>query len=417
MLLQRSVVRLSRWATPMVVGTALRFAICVALVHPAQGLAQYMYLDSNGNGVHDAGDRFRTCPTRFDVWLNTANNRNGSPAACPVGSGALDLSHYEFALQAVGGTVTWGPMSSQVSGFSGTLARDARDTTGTVFYHNGASSGTPQAPGLYKLASLTATLATGSPRIDIITRHPVNGTGRTSFGSTCAATLLFDHTNRHGLTWSDVDGLAAPGPSDARPRITAPGIVVPTDGGTVGFTVTATDVDVDPILVITTNMSALPPGNDAQFSVSGAFTPTATGTFTWTPTAADSGDYVVTFTATNCLDSFTRDTIIHVIGAVSSAQPPSNPLLNFLAANQPNPFSPETSIDYSLAKEAEVRVRIYSANGRAVRTLVNSRMPAGPHVTSWNGTDDSGRPVASGVYLCRLESGSFRMSRRMILLR
>ena len=68
--------------------------ILIMLGSPAETGAQYMYLDSNGNGVHDVGDRMLACPTQVDVWLNTAANRDGSPATCPFGTGALSLSHY-----------------------------------------------------------------------------------------------------------------------------------------------------------------------------------------------------------------------------------------------------------------------------------------------------------------------------------
>lgn len=162
----------------------------------------------------------------------------------------------------------------------------------------------------------------------------------------------------------------------------------------------------------------LPAGHDAVFTAGGLNTPMATGTFTWTPTASDSGDYSVTFTAGNCLSSHVQTSIIHVVGDPTAVEvPEGSRSLNFLAANQPNPFAPNTTIEYPLAKEGDVRIHVFSAGGRAVRTLVNARMPAGPNRTSWNGTDDAGRPMASGVYWCRLESGSFRMSRRMILLR
>jgi len=403
-------------ASPRVAVAAFVVTTIALLAVSAQ--AQYMYLDSNGNGVHDVGDRLRVCPTRIDVWLNTANNRDGSPASCAFGTGGLDLAHYEFVFQAVGGTVTWGPMSNLIEGFARILARDARDTTGTVFYHNGAiRAGAALPPGLYKVATLTVTVATGSPRIDIISRHPNNGTGRTSFGSECPATALYDHTNRHGQTWTDVDGLSQALATDAPPRVTLPGVLIPQDGSTVTFGVTAIDLDADPIVLLTADLSALPLGNDAVFDVTGLGTTIANGTFTWTPTTSDSGDYAVSVTATNCLISLALPTIIHVIGTVSSVETPPIGTPNFLAPNEPNPFSPETSIDYSLSRESEVRVRIYSASGRVVRTLVDGRMPAGPHLTSWNGTDDAGRSVASGVYWCRLESGSFRMSRRMILLR
>ncbi len=392
-------------------------AVGVLALLPTGAGAQYMYLDSNGNGKHDVGDRLRTCPTQVDVWLDTAFNRDATPATCAFGAGALDMSHYEFVLQAVGGTVAYGAMTNQVAGFSGSLARDARDTTGPVYYHNGSSGTGPTSPGLFKLATMTIAVATGTPRIDIITKHPANGTGRTSFGSACEADVFYDHTNRHGATWSDVDGLAQALAADTRPVAVAPGILVPVDGASVSFTVSASDINSDPIQTFTADLSLLPVGNDAVFTAGDLNTLTATGTFSWTPAAADAGDYFVTFTAGNCLASVAQASLIHVIGVAAGVETAEGRPVNFMAANQPNPFAPNTSIDYSLATAGNVRIRVYSATGRAVKSLVNARVPAGPHRTTWNGTDDAGRPVASGVYWCRMESGSFRMSRRMILLR
>ena len=391
----------------------------LALLPPSRTWAQYLYLDSNGNGIHDPADRLRECTTRIDVWLNTANNRNGTPATCPLG-GAMSLSHYEFVLQAVGGTVTWGPMSNLIPAFSQSLARDARDITDPVHYHNGAATtdvpaGT-LAPGLYKVATLSATIATGSPRIDVISKHPNNGTGRTSFGSECVATPPNNHMNRHGATWSDVDGLAAAAAIENDPFPSGPGVAVFKLGDAVDVSVSVSDPDVDPIQTLTANLSELPVGHDAVFTVAGLNTPTASGTLIWHPTLSDAGLYEIPFTTTNCRSSG-HVTTVYVLGTATDVEASETRLINFLAANQPNPFAPNTTIDYSLAKEGDVRIHVFSASGRVVRALVNARMPAGPNRTSWNGTDDAGRPMASGVYWCRLESGSFRMSRRMILLR
>src|SRR2546427_582873 len=153
-----------------------------------------MYLDSNGDGIHDTSDRMnKSAPTTIDVWLDTDSNRDGTPGICEVGTGALDMSHYEFVLHAVGGTITWGPMSNLIAIFTQNLARDSRDSTGAVYYHNGWGATASQLPGLYKVATLTATVATGSPKIDIIDKHNINKTGRTSFGSACEANPERDH--------------------------------------------------------------------------------------------------------------------------------------------------------------------------------------------------------------------------------
>ena len=67
---------------------ALAVSGVAALAPPVAG--QYMYLDSNGNGVHDAGDRMnKSAATPVDVWLDTDSNRDGSPGVCETGPGAL----------------------------------------------------------------------------------------------------------------------------------------------------------------------------------------------------------------------------------------------------------------------------------------------------------------------------------------
>jgi hypothetical protein len=394
--------------------------ILVVLVFPAETCAQYLYLDSNGNGVHDSGDRMRVCPTEVDVWLNTAMNRDGSPATCPFGTGALSLSHYEFELQAVGGTVTWGPMTNHMAGFGLHLGYVTGDSIDPVFYHNGwaaTSVADLPVPGLYRLASLTISSATGSPRIDIITRHPVRGRERTSFGCECPVDAEYDHMNRKGSGWNDVDGLAAPLSTDAPPVTVAPGIAVPQDGALVTFEVSATDPDVDPIIGLTADLSGLPPGNDASFIVAGPHTPKATGTFSWTPTSADSGDYNVGFVASNCVSSPTRTTVIHVIGIPTGVEDDQSPLTNSVSANRPNPFQLSTSLEYTLSHESAVHISIYSVSGRRVRSLFQGRVPAGPHRIVWDGRDESGNPMPSGVYWCHLDAGSLRASRRMALVR
>jgi hypothetical protein len=90
----------------------------------------------------------------------------------------------------------------------------------------------------------------------------------------------------------------------------------------------------------------------------------------------------------------------------------------FLAHNHPNPFNPSTTIEYWLPDAASVRLSIFSADGRRIRTLVDGEWrAAGAQRLRWDGTDGSGRQVGSGVYLSRLEVGGRRESRRMLLLK
>lgn len=87
-----------------------------------------------------------------------------------------------------------------------------------------------------------------------------------------------------------------------------------------------------------------------------------------------------------------------------------------LFQNQPNPFSPETQIRFKLPEAAEVELRIYNPSGRLVRTLVSGEQPAGPHMVRWNGLNDLGRKVSSGVYFYSLRAPGIDESRRMILM-
>ena len=76
-----------------------------------------------------------------------------------------------------------------------------------------------------------------------------------------------------------------------------------------------------------------------------------------------------------------------------------------LDQNWPNPFNSETAIAYSLDERGPVRIEICDSIGRVVRVLVDAVGEAGTHVARWDGRDDRGWRVASGVYLCRMRSG------------
>ena len=88
-----------------------------------------------------------------------------------------------------------------------------------------------------------------------------------------------------------------------------------------------------------------------------------------------------------------------------------------LAQNYPNPFNPDTLIRFTLAKDADVSVNIYNIKGQLVKTLVNDHRKAGEHQVSWNGIDDNGTPVGSGVYLYRMQTNEYLSTKRMILLK
>jgi len=88
-----------------------------------------------------------------------------------------------------------------------------------------------------------------------------------------------------------------------------------------------------------------------------------------------------------------------------------------LAENRPNPFHPETHITFALPGPGPVTLTVYDLTGRVVQTLLAGFRPAGRHETLWDGTDERGVPVASGIYLYELAAGNERLTRRMLLLK
>jgi plastocyanin len=88
-----------------------------------------------------------------------------------------------------------------------------------------------------------------------------------------------------------------------------------------------------------------------------------------------------------------------------------------LEKNYPNPFNPNTIIGFQLPVKEHVELRIYNRLGQEVRTLVNEQYTMGSHNVVWDGRDDRGRSVASGLYVYRLKAGGFVSTETMILVR
>jgi len=88
-----------------------------------------------------------------------------------------------------------------------------------------------------------------------------------------------------------------------------------------------------------------------------------------------------------------------------------------LKQNYPNPFNPTTTITYEIPKASEVNLTIYNTLGQKIRTLINRKQNAGKHEVIWDGKDEIGNEVASGIYLYQLRAGDFVQTRKMILMR
>ena len=94
-----------------------------------------------------------------------------------------------------------------------------------------------------------------------------------------------------------------------------------------------------------------------------------------------------------------------------------SPLRTKLDQNSPNPFTPMTKITFAMSKEAPASLVIYDLSGRAVRTLVSETLKPGEYARLWDGLDNNGREVSSGIYFYKLETEAFNSTRKMVLLK
>ncbi len=88
-----------------------------------------------------------------------------------------------------------------------------------------------------------------------------------------------------------------------------------------------------------------------------------------------------------------------------------------LYQNYPNPFNPQTNIRFTLPKENQVTLNIYNIQGQLIKRLVKQRYDAGAYTVNWNGRDRYDQKVASGIYIYRIQAGSFSQTRKMILIK
>ena len=88
-----------------------------------------------------------------------------------------------------------------------------------------------------------------------------------------------------------------------------------------------------------------------------------------------------------------------------------------LAQNYPNPFNPNTNIDFSLSNESEVKLLIYDLTGKLIKELIDGKKVVGNYSVNWDGTNNDGNKVGAGVYLYKLRTDNFTLTRKMILLK
>ncbi len=204
----------------------------LVLLCAAPASAQYMYLDTNGDGVNTPGDRIPFSEggefTNVDVWLDTTASRDGTAATCASSGEPLSISSYEFCLSVVGGGVDWGTITNHMP-FFGSLGAQKNPQT----YYNGFSGGTLP-PGRYHLATLQVAWRSLGPAppysLEIVATTPLLPGARTAFQSDCGG-ANGDGFLRLGTDWFDTSGLPF-GSIDYYPVFSVPplGMVVPVNG-------------------------------------------------------------------------------------------------------------------------------------------------------------------------------------------
>ncbi|MGH7486682.1 MAG: Ig-like domain-containing protein, partial [bacterium] len=284
------------------------FALAVA----APASAQYMYLDANGNGIHDTGDQLNPngTATPVDLYLITDHNRDGSTATCNQADGPLSMISYAINLQAGNGTATFGGFTNLVGAF--TIHLGSQLNTGNGSFKDAFGGATPLAAGSYKLASLTITGQTGSPKIDIVDQV-IGSQDYTSFGCNCSGND-FDNTYKlsgpaGGTDWTDVDGLtAAAGGGNVNPTLTVLGTVNGAENSPISVTATATDPDAGNTLTISQTSTA----PFLTFSHSPGVSP-ATATMSGTPSFDQAGSYTINWSVSDGAGgSDTKNTAVNI---------------------------------------------------------------------------------------------------------
>jgi hypothetical protein len=114
---------------------------------------------------------------------------------------------------------------------------------------------------------------------------------------------------------------------------------------------------------------------------------------------------------------FLRDSIFWMGNILPQVVPAGPALKNSLSQNYPNPFNPQTSIAFSIKDRGAVSLKVYNVNGELVRTLANESRTAGAYTLTWDGHNDSGQPVSSGVYFYKLVTNNFSQTKKMVLLK
>ncbi|HYJ34094.1 MAG TPA: putative Ig domain-containing protein [Candidatus Binatia bacterium] len=261
-------------------------------------LAQYMYMDTNGDGVWSTADVLNPngTPTSVDVYLNTTHNRDGSVATCDSQDGNLAIwNSFATHISVPGGTVTFSNYTNQQAAFTINCSNGGLAFTSTATdAAQCQATGTPVDNGgtTQKLYTMTVTGVSGTPSLQFVPTNTLDN-NPTSFGTNCGGND-FDNTYKLGTDWFDVNGAGPAAGGNALPILS----VATTASGTEGqpFTITATATDTDGADVLTITATGYP--SSLTLTTTPA-THTATATLSGTLGLDDQGDHTITWSVSD----------------------------------------------------------------------------------------------------------------------
>ena len=193
----------------------LLLGVIAALAIGAPAHSQYIFMDTNADGVCNTSDQLTSASTSIDIWLNTNHDKNGTVKTCSSNAGQpLDAFSYDLVVHQAGtGSITFNSYTNAASGFTQVNALTVAGADAGVGY--GAPLGGNLAPGLYKLGTFNVSV-TGTPTLSFVgeSTNPSIPSPVTGFGSSCDATT-YANTVTLSIDFVDNCGTASGTPAQS----------------------------------------------------------------------------------------------------------------------------------------------------------------------------------------------------------
>ncbi len=322
-------------------------------------------------------------------------------------------------------TFTWTPSDTQSGAYSVTFmvtdpygAADTMAVAITVTSVNHKPHFTPvSAKTVMQLDSLTFTVTAADSDNDVITYSASGLPAGATFSATThtfAWQPSYNQLGAYSVTFKATD------PAGAYDSLVVP--------------ITVTIKYVQPIIL--SHTPATPPdsvqiGSSMTFGVTvPQVNPYDTLSYSWSVNSVAQSGHDSTFTTTlpNTRSNVSVQVVVSDKGGLTATQTwsflvtavekqPGVPTKFALDQNYPNPFNPTTVISFDVPKLSAVRIVVYDILGREVRTLMNNTMSAGTYHVTWDGLNNEGRQVSTGIYFYRMEAGNFISMKKMLLLK